>query len=298
MRENSHKLAAQAGKLREEIDRANYRYYVLDDPEISDAEYDKLMRRLEALEREHPELATPDSPTQRVGAAPSEKFRVVAHRRPMMSLANAMDAEEMREFDKRVKRLLRSDADIEYVGEVKLDGLGIELVYQDGLLTVGSTRGDGVNGEDVTQNIRTIKSVPLRLRPPEHGKIPRMLEVRGEVIIPRTGFARLNQEREEAGEPVFANPRNAAAGALRQLDPKITASRPLDVFLYAPGMIEGVAFKSQWEFIQGIKALGLRVNPLSRVCKGIDAVLEYWNEITEKRHQLDYEADGVVAKVN
>src|SRR5208283_3716854 len=268
MREDSHKLAAQAEKLREEIDRANYRYHVLDDPEISDADYDHLMRRLEALEREHPELATPDSPTQRVGAAPSEKFGVVVHRRPMMSLANAMNAEEMREFDKRVKRLLKSDAEIEYVGE------------------------------DVTQNIRTIKSVPLRLRRPEHGKIPRLLEVRGEVIIPRTGFAKLNQERDEAGEPVFANPRNAAAGALRQLDSKITASRPLDVFLYAPGVIEGAAIKSQWEFLQEIKALGLRVNPLSRVCKGIDAILDYWNEITEKRHSLDYEADGVVAKVN
>src|ERR1039458_1503206 len=233
MREDSHKPAAQAEKLRDEIDRANYRYYVLDDPEISDAEYDQLMRRLEALEREHPELATPDSPTQRVGAAPSEKFGVVVHRRPMMSLGNAMDAEEMREFDKRVKRLLKSDADVEYVAEVKLDGLGIELVYEDGRLSVCSTRGDGINGEDVTQNIRTIKSVPLRLRRPEHGKVPRLLEVRGEVIIPRTGFARLNQERDEAGEPVFANPRNAAAGALRQLDPKITASRPLEVLLYA-----------------------------------------------------------------
>ncbi len=292
------KPAAQAEKLRDAINRANHRYYVLDDPEISDAEYDKLMRQLEALEREHPELASPDSPTQRVGAAPSEKFGVVVHRRPMMSLGNAMDAEEMREFDKRIKRLLKSDADIEYVAEVKLDGLGIELVYDDGRLTVGSTRGDGVNGENVTQNIRTIKSVPLKLQQPEHGKIPRILEVRGEVIFPRAGFAKLNQQRDEAGEPAFANPRNAAAGALRQLDPRITASRQLDVFLYAPGVIEGVAFKSQWEFLQGIRALGLRVNPLSRVCNGIDALLEYWNEITEKRHQLDYEADGVVAKVN
>src|SRR5580704_16848494 len=219
------KLAAEAEKLREEIDRANYRYYVLDDPEISDAEYDKLMRRLEALEREHPELSTPDSPTQRVGAAPSEKFSVVVHRRPMMSLGNAMDAEEMREFDKRIKRLLRSDADIEYVAEVKLDGLGIELIYEDGRLTIGSTRGDGVNGENVTQNIRTIKSIPLRLQNPAHGKVPGVLEVRGEVIFPRAAFAKLNQQRDEAGEPVFANPRNAAAGALRQLDPKITASR-------------------------------------------------------------------------
>ena len=289
---------AEIDKLREQINRHNHLYYVLDNPELTDADYDALMRRLEALETEHPELLTADSPTQRVGASPSEKFAVVVHRRMMMSLANAMDAEEMREFDKRIKRLLKSDADIEYVAEIKLDGLGIELIYEDGRLTVGSTRGDGVNGENVTQNIRTIKSVPLRLQNPDNGKIPRILEVRGEVIFPRAGFAKLNQQRDEAGEPAFANPRNAAAGALRQLDPKITASRPLDAFMYSPGIIEGAAFKSQWEFLQGLKALGLRVNPLSRVCCGIDAVLEYWNEITEKRHELDFEADGVVAKVN
>src|ERR1700719_2254852 len=200
MREDSRKPAAEAEKLREEIDRANYRYHVLDDPEISDAEYDKLMRRLEALEHEHPDLATSDSPTQRVGAAPSEKFGVVVHRRPMMSLGNAMDAEEMREFDKRIKRLLRSDTEIEYVAEIKLDGLGIELIYEDGRLTVGSTRGDGVNGENVTQNIRTIKSIPLRLQNPDHGKIPRLLEIRGEVILPPRVFEQLNNERVAACE--------------------------------------------------------------------------------------------------
>jgi DNA ligase (NAD+) len=297
-REDSDKPAAEAARLRGEIDRHNYRYYILDDPEVSDAEYDKLMRRLEALEKAHPELVTADSPTQRVGAAPSEKFRVVKHRTPMMSLGNAMDAEEMREFDKRIKRMLRSDADIEYVAEVKLDGLGVELIYDDGVLTVGSTRGDGTNGEDVTQNIRTIKSVPLRLRAPERGKVPRLLEVRGEAIMPRASFQKLNRGREEAGEPVYANPRNAAAGSLRQLDSRITASRALDVFLYSPGAIEGITFKSQWDFLNGIKALGLRVNPLTKVCNGVEAILEYWNEITERRHSLDYEADGVVAKVN
>jgi DNA ligase (NAD+) len=297
-REDSGKRAAEAARLRGEIDRHNYRYYVLDDPEVSDAEYDKLLRRLEALEKEHPELITPDSPTQRIGAAPSEKFRVVKHRTPMMSLGNAMDAEEMREFDKRIKRMLKSDAEIEYVAEVKLDGLGVELIYEDGVLAVGSTRGDGTNGEDVTQNIRTIKSVPLRLRAPEHGKAPRLLEVRGEAIMPRASFQKLNRGREEAGEPVYANPRNAAAGSLRQLDSRITASRALDVFLYSPGAIGGIAFKSQWDFLNGIKALGLRVNPLTKICNGVEAILEYWNEITERRHSLDYEADGVVAKVN
>ncbi len=298
MREDSRKLAAEAEKLREEINHHNYLYYVLDAPEISDAEFDRLMRRLEALEREHPELRTPDSPTQRIGAAPSEKFATVAHRKMMMSLANAMDAEEMVEFDKRIKRFLKATGDIEYVAEIKLDGLSIELVYERGLLTIASTRGDGINGEDVTANIRTIRSVPLRLMKPAHGTIPRLLEVRGEVIIPKKGFARLNEERERAGEPVFANPRNAAAGSLRQLDPKVTASRPLDTFLYAPGTVEGAEFASQWEFLAGIKALGLKVNPLSRICPNVNAVLDYWNEMTEKRHALDYDADGVVAKVN
>jgi len=291
-------LESEAEKLREQINRHNYRYYVLDDPEVTDAEYDTLMRRLEALESEHPELRTPDSPTQRVGAKPSEKFGVVVHRRMMLSLSNAMDAEEMLEFDQRVKRFLKSDADIEYVAEVKLDGLAVELVYEDGRLTVGSTRGDGVNGEDVTTNIRTIRSVPLRLNKPPHGKIPSLLEVRGEVILPRKAFERLNAERAGAGEPVFANPRNAAAGSLRQLDSRITASRPLDIFCHTPGVIEGVKFESQWEFLQGIKSYGLKINPLTRVCKNVQEVLEYWNETSEKRHELDYEADGVVAKVN
>src|ERR1700730_3523681 len=298
MTQDLKKLNAEAEQLREQINHHNYRYYVLDDPEVTDAEYDALMRRLEALEREHPELSTPDSPTQRVGAKPSEKFGVVVHRRMMLSLSNAMDAEEMLEFDQRVKRFLKSDADIEYVAEVKLDGLALELVYEDGRLTVGSTRGDGVNGEDVTTNIRTIRSVPLRLNKPPHGRIPSLLEVRGEVILPRKAFERLNAERARAGEPVFANPRNAAAGSLRQLDSRITASRPLDIFCHTPGVIEGVKFESQWEFLQGIKTYGLKINPLTRVCKNVQEVLQYWNETSEKRHELDYEADGVVAKVN
>jgi DNA ligase (NAD+) len=293
-----HQLEAEAEALREQISHHNYRYYVLDDPEVTDAEYDRLMRRLEALERDHPEVRTPDSPTQRVGAAPSEKFGVVVHRRMMLSLANAMDAGEMLEFDQRVKRFLRSDADIEYVAEVKLDGLAVELIYEDGVLTVGSTRGDGVNGEDVTRNIRTIKSVPLRLIKPAHGPMPKLLEVRGEVILPLRAFERLNQERVKAGEPPFANPRNAAAGSLRQLDPKITAARPLGIFCHSPGLMEGVRFDSQWNFLQGIKALGLRVNPETRLCRNVQEVLEYWNGMTERRHELDYEADGVVAKVN
>jgi DNA ligase (NAD+) len=292
------KASADADQLREQINRANHLYHVLDAPEISDAEYDVLMRRLEAIEAAHPDLVTADSPTQRVGAAPSEKFGVVHHRKMMMSLANAMNAEEMVEFDKRIKRMLHSEAEIEYVAEVKLDGLSVELVYEDGLLAVASTRGDGDNGEDVTLNVRTIKSVPLKLLKPKHRAIPQLLEVRGEVIYSKAGFARLNEERERRGEPMFMNPRNAAAGSLRQLDPKMTASRPLDIFLYAPGIIEGLEVDLQWEFLQALQELGLRTNLESKICKGVDEVLAYWNDLTERRHSLDYDADGVVAKVN
>src|ERR1700685_522019 len=213
----TEKPQAEVEQLREQINRHNYRYYVLDDPEVSDAEYDRMMRQLETLEREHPELLTPESPTQRVGAKPSEKFAVVVHRKMMLSLANAMDPEEMVEFDQRIKRFLKNDRDVEYVAEVKLDGLAIELVYEDGRLVAGSTRGDGVNGEDVTPNIRAIKSIPLRLLKPAHGPMPKLLEVRGEVIFPRKAFDRLNAERVRNGEAPFANPRNAAAGSLRQL---------------------------------------------------------------------------------
>jgi DNA ligase (NAD+) len=291
-------IEAEAEKLREQINHHNFRYHVLDDPEITDAEYDQLMRRLEELERAYPGVRTPDSPTQRVGAAPSEKFGIIVHRRMMLSLSNAMNAEEMLEFDRRIKRFLRSDSDIEYVAEVKLDGLAVELVYEDGRLATGSTRGDGVNGEDITQNIRTIKSVPLRLINPDHGRLPKLLEVRGEVILPRRTFEKLNEERLKAGEPPFANPRNAAAGSLRQLDPRVTASRPLEIFCHTPGVIEGIEFASQWDFLNGIRALGLRVNPLTKVCRNVGEVLDYWNDLTARRHELDYEADGVVAKVN
>jgi DNA ligase (NAD+) len=298
MSTQTDKLHSEAARLREQIDRHSYRYYVLDDPEVTDAEYDRLMRRLETLERDHPDLLTPDSPTQRVGAKPSEKFAVAVHRRPMLSLANAMDAEEMFDFDQRIKRFLKNEAEVEYVAEVKLDGLAVELVYENGRLTTGSTRGDGVNGEDVTLNIRTIKSIPLRLLKPARGPIPKLLEVRGEVIYPRKAFDRMNADRVRNGEAPFVNPRNAAAGSLRQLDPHITAARPLDIFCHSPGAIEGIEFKSQWDFLQGIKALGLRVNPLTHVCRNVQGVVEFWNELTEMRHCLDYEADGVVAKVN
>ncbi|MDZ7294277.1 MAG: NAD-dependent DNA ligase LigA, partial [candidate division KSB1 bacterium] len=219
-------------ELRQQIHYHNYRYYVLDAPEISDAEYDRLMRELIELEREFPDLVTPDSPTQRVGAPPLEAFEAVPHAVPMLSLDNAMNEEELVEFDGRVKRALGITGDLEYVCEPKLDGLGVELVYVDGRFVLGSTRGDGTTGENVTQNLRTIKSIPLRLlstvEPP-----PRRLEVRGEVIMERAAFEELNRQREMAGEPLFANPRNAAAGSVRQLDSSITASRQLDYYCSA-----------------------------------------------------------------
>jgi DNA ligase (NAD+) len=291
--------AREIEKLRNEIDFHNYRYYVLDDPVISDAEYDRLFRRLIELEEGHPALRSPTSPTQRVGAAPATKFETVQHSVPMLSLSNALGAAEFIEFDERVRRALRIDAPIEYVAEPKLDGLAIELIYENGELVAASTRGDGINGENVTANVKTIRSVPLRLRRDSgSGLVPRLVEVRGEVILPRAAFERLNEERARRGESSFANPRNAAAGSLRQLDPRISAQRPLDMFCYAPGRLTGVEFATHWEFLQGLRAWGLKINPLNRICTGRDAVIEYHRQMAERRSQLPYEVDGIVAKVN
>jgi len=215
-------------ELRKQIDGHNVRYYVYDSPTVSDAEYDALMRELETLEAAHPGLITPDSPTQRVGAVPQSELATVRHRGPMLSLANAMDEAELRAFDERVHRALGSDAAIEYVAEPKLDGVAVELVYEEGHFVQGSTRGDGVTGEDITLNLRTIRAIPLTLRP--LADIPRLLEVRGEVFMHRDEFESLNRRRAEAGEPLFANPRNSAAGSLRQLDPRVTAERPLRIY--------------------------------------------------------------------
>jgi DNA ligase (NAD+) len=298
----SHKresVREEIERLRREIEYHNYRYYVLDSPVISDAEYDRLFRRLQELEREHPEFFDPNSPTQRVGAPPAEKFEPVRHTVPMLSLSNAMSEAEFREFDERVRRTLGLSGPVDYVAEPKLDGLGVELVYERGELVVASTRGDGYVGENVTANVRTIRSVPLRLRtdsgaPP----IPPRLEVRGEVIMPKSAFQKLNAERAKAGEPLFANPRNAAAGSLRQLDSRVTASRPLDMFCYAPGDPTGLPFTTHWDFLQGLKAWGFKTNPLNRRCRGADEVIAYHAEMEERRSRLDYDVDGVVAKVN
>src|SRR5437764_197860 len=282
--------AARANELREKLREASYRYYVLDAPTLSDAEYDRLFRELEELEKAHPELSTSDSPTQRVGAAPSEKFAKVTHRRQMMSLANAMSDEEFSEFAELVHRLLGNEP-VRYVVEPKLDGLAVTLTYEDGRFVQGATRGDGLVGEDVTQNLRTIKMVPLQLK----GTPPKLFEVRGEVFINKRDFVRMNEEREKAGEPTFVNPRNSAAGALRQLDPRITAQRPLSIYFYEVG--EAAPFSSHWEKLAKLREYGLRTNPENELCESLDAVRDKYQRMLAKRHELAYEIDGSVVKI-
>jgi len=283
-------------KLRQELYYHSYRYYALDDPEISDAEYDRLFRKLQELEEKFPQLITPDSPTQRIGAAPLEEFETVTHTIPMVSLDNAFDDGEVRDFDQRLRKLLEMD-EIEYIVEPKLDGTAVELVYENGLFTIGSTRGDGFTGENITLNLKTIKSIPLRLRN-DQAKIPERLEVRGEVFYPVAAFKKLNEQRIKAGEPAFINPRNSASGSLRQLDPKLTAARPLDMYIHGPGEVIGYEFKMQSEALETFKKWGFKVNPLYKICHGIDEVLAHYRKIGEMRHTLAYEIDGSVVKVN
>lgn len=295
-------------ELRRLIEHHNYLYYVLDQPEISDAEYDALMRELLQLEEQFPELRTPDSPSMRVGAPPLEAFATHTHRQPMLSLDNAFGAEELRAFDQRIKRFLGMPADerIEYVAELKIDGLAISLTYVDGVFVTGATRGDGLQGEDVTQNLRTIRAIPLRLRQPAPTSlfdeptvpIPSLVEVRGEVYLTHDEFRRINEEREQTGEPTFANPRNAAAGSVRQLDPRVTARRRLSLFAYGIGAIEGATFDTHWQILQTLKAWGFPVNPQARRCNGIDEVVAFCEEWTARRQELHYDVDGVVVKVN
>jgi DNA ligase (NAD+) len=288
-------IKAEADRLRSEIERHNRLYYVLDTPEFSDAEYDALFRRLVEIEEKHPALRTADSPTQRVGAAPSDQFAPVRHTLPMLSLANAMDEEEAVQFDARVKKFLGSNETVTYVAEPKLDGLSVELAYEDGIFTLGSTRGDGVTGEDVTANLRTVRSIPLKLM---GQRVPRRIEVRGEIFISRSDFDLLNQQREAEGEEPFANPRNAAAGSLRQLDPLVTVSRPLDGFFYAVGAIEGNTPSTQGALLDFLNVLGLKVNPMSKICDGIGEALAYYEELGRMRDRLAYEIDGMVIKVD
>jgi DNA ligase (NAD+) len=287
----------EAAKLRQEIARHNYQYHVLDEPVISDAEYDQLFRRLLQLEKEHPELTTPDSPTQKVGAPPLDKFRTVQHTLPMLSLNNASDEGELVEFEARIQRFLKHQGAIEYAVEVKIDGVAVELVYLDGKFAIGSTRGDGINGEDITVNLKTIRSVPLTLRG-EKGKWPDRVEVRGEVFLSRAAFQRINRDREEEGQPVFANPRNAAAGSLKQLDSGITAKRPLDLFCHGVGALDGMRFATHFDFRDVLREWGLKPVPLARICRGVDEILKYRDEMESQRDELPYEIDGLVVKVN
>lgn len=295
----SSDTARQIESLRDEIRHHNYRYHVLDDPEVPDAEYDRLVRKLQEMEREHPELITPDSPTQRVGDEPIGAFGTVEHRLPMLSLDNAFSEEELRDFHRRViDRLEREDAgdDLSYAAEPKLDGAAVSLLYVDGKLQRGATRGDGTRGEDITHNVRTIDSVPLRL----FGKgYPTTMEVRGEVFMPRAGFDAYNQKAREAGEKTFVNPRNAAAGSLRQLDPKLTAARPLDIYVYSVGVVEdGQIPDRQSEVLDQLQEWGLKTCPERRVVQGADGCLAYYKDLGRRRDSLPYEIDGVVYKVN
>ena len=283
--------------IRKSIEYHNHRYYVLDDPDISDAEYDRLMRELAGLETAYPEYFENNSPTQRVGAKPLEAFSTISHTVPMLSLQNAMSIEEVLDFDRRVKKLLNLDS-VEYVIEVKIDGLAVELVYINGVFTLGSTRGDGYIGEDVTQNLRTIRSIPMNLLKEGANIIPERLEVRGEVFMGKSEFLALNEARELSGEPLFANPRNAASGSIRQLDPKITAGRKLNIFCYAAGQITSVDFLTHEQFLQYLKTWGFRVNPLTKLCRDIDEVVHYYKHIESIRDDIPYEIDGTVIKVN
>jgi len=283
--------------LRSELNDHNYRYYVLDDPVISDAEYDRLLRELQLLEDSHPDLIADDSPTQRVGAPPLDGFGNIRHRIPMQSLANAMDTEEILAFHDRLIRRLGKEQAIEYIAEPKLDGLAVELVYEKGKFVNGSTRGDGTTGEDITQNLKTIRAIPLALRV-EAQSVPTLLEVRGEVFIRKDDFLKLNIQQEANDKPVFANPRNAAAGSLRQLDSRITATRPLSIFCYQAGMVEGMTFETHSEFLTALQNWGFPVNPEIKILNGIEEAVAFHSDLESRRNTLPYEIDGSVFKVN
>jgi len=282
-------------ELRTLLNKHNVQYYVNDDPTISDIEYDNLLRELENLEKKHPHLTSPDSPTQRVGGIAIESFKSITHRIPMLSLANAMNEDELENFNQQIKNRIDINDEIEYIAEPKLDGLAVELVYEDGLFKYGSTRGDGISGEDITHNLKTIKAIPLSINSTSP---PQLLEIRGEVFINHNDFKNLNKEQINQNKNIFANPRNCAAGSLRQLDPNIARSRPLRIFCYAPGEIEGVKFSTQKEFLDQIKAWGFPVNHNIKIGKGVSFLKEYYKSSESLRESLDYDIDGVVFKIN
>ncbi len=294
----SLQIIQKVDDLRKALHRHNFRYYVLDDPEISDAEYDRMMRELKRLEEDYPQLSSPDSPTVRVGAPPLEKFETIAHTIPMLSLDNGFDDEDILEFDRRVRRNLNTRDEILYTAEPKMDGVAVELIYENGKLVTASTRGDGVTGEVITNNVKTIQTVPLVMQSDVLTAIPPRLEVRGEVFIGLEAFKKFNQERIDQELPAFANPRNAAAGSLRQLDSKVTAARPLEIFFYGVGFVADLEFESHSELLAALTQWGFRVNPIIRSAVAIENVLDYYRELGEKRHQLAYDIDGVVVKVD
>ncbi len=284
-------------ELRKLIDYHNRRYYQLDDPEITDAQYDLLMKELQELEEAHPEIDRTDSPTQRVGSAPLEKFGTVTHSTPMLSLANAFTEEEISDFDERIRRILQIREELDYVAEPKSVGVAVNLVYEKGLFIAGATRGDGFTGEDVTQNLKTIVGLPLRLAE-AGGPFPDRIEIRGEVYLETEAFRRLNRRRLERGETAFANPRNAAAGSLRQLDSRVTARRPLRLFAYGVGEVTGRTFRSHWEILQCLSRWALPVNPEVKRVRGVAGCTEYYRRMTAVREKLPYEIDGIVIKVD
>ncbi len=297
----SDSVRQEAEKLREQIRHHERKYYVEHAPEITDYEFDMLVKRLEAIEREHPELVTPDSPTQRVGGEPLEEFAIVEHRVPMLSIDNTYSPEELREFDRRVRRGLAATAESasepSYVVELKIDGVAVSLWYEDGILVQGATRGDGTRGDDITANIRTVRQVPLRLTPRER-PVPPVLEIRGEVYLPKAEFARINRHREEHGEPLFANPRNAAAGSLKLLDSRETAKRHLAMVAYQIGYFEGAEISTHHEALEMLADCGCAVNPVHEVHDSIDGVLECCQRVQESKHDFPFEIDGMVVKVD
>ena len=292
------KVIENIENLRSKIRYHDGKYYVENMPEISDYEYDQLMKELESLESANPQSISPDSPTQRVSGEPVSEFTSIEHSIPMLSIENTYSEEELREFDKRIRRMLKDVDDIEYVVELKIDGIAITLWYENGVFMRGATRGNGFRGDDVTTNLRTVKDIPLRFLPVDNRKIPPVIEIRGEIYLPNKEFQRLNERREEADEPQFANPRNAAAGSLKLLDPHTTAKRPLRLFAYAFGYEEKNRFTNHIECLKAIKEFGLPVNPHYKLCKDIDEVISYCNSWETKKSNLDYQVDGMVVKVN
>ena len=290
------RAATRVAELRNQLEHHNYRYYVLDDPEIPDAEYDRMFRELQALEAAHPELSSEDSPTKRVGGAPVAGFREVRHLAPMLSLDNAFSAEELVAFDRRIRDRLKTDGPVEYSAETKLDGTAVSLLYENGRLVRGATRGDGQTGEEISHNVRTIESIPLKLR---GSRPPALLEVRGEVYMPKGGFAALNARLAREGAKTFVNPRNAAAGTLRQLDPRVAAARPLEFFAYGVGHFEDGALPDRHsEILHQLKDWGVRVSPVSQLVRGVEGCQQYYDYISEQRDALPYEIDGIVLKVD